>query len=61
MNIAINTLNANDVFAFADSDALMVVESRSSEGGMTLVTYRPMGTSERYSFVRPGRTTVTLH
>lgn len=59
--IYINSLNANDVFTFPGSSTLMVCESRKSEGGKTMVTYRESGTNVRSTFVRAGLTVVDLH
>lgn len=58
--IFINTLNANDVFMFPGTDTRMVCERRFSEGGMTSVTYRPIGGTNTYIYARPGLSTVDL-
>lgn len=58
--IYINTLNANDEFFFPGERTRMVCESRRSEAGRTSVAYRIAGTNERFTYVRPGLSTVDL-
>lgn len=54
----VNTLNANDEFYLPGNNTPMVCESRRSEPGATAVTYRPVGSMERFTFIKPGLSTV---
>lgn len=54
----INALAPNDLFFFPASDHMMIAESVRSEGGKTMLTYGVGGTRERYTYIRPGLTTV---
>ena len=58
--VFINTLNANEVFMFPGENTRMVCESRRSEGGYTTVEYRVAGTNERFTYTRPGLSTVDI-
>lgn len=54
----VNTLNANDIFYLPGVSNAYVCESRRSEPGATAVTYRPVGSMERFTFIKPGLSTV---